>query len=106
MSDYSFSKKRDGTYQLDKYDGTSSVLSIPAEYEGKPVFFDDTHKCVFYNLDDIYGGAVEDRLPHHEQPYLWEYSVKDLRKSPWIDTKGKSRAAHKSNDCHKSVATR
>ena len=37
MSEYSFSKKRDGTYQLDSYDGSSTVLNIPAEYDGRPV---------------------------------------------------------------------
>ena len=37
MSDFSFSRKRDGSYQLDKYDGASAVLSIPSEYEGHPV---------------------------------------------------------------------
>ena len=37
MSDYSFTRKRDGTYQLDGYSGSSSVLALPSEYEGRPV---------------------------------------------------------------------
>ena len=37
MSEFTFSKKRDGSYQLDGYEGASSVLSIPSEHEGRPV---------------------------------------------------------------------
>ena len=37
MSDYTFTKKRDGTYQLDSYGGSSSVLDIPSAYSGQPV---------------------------------------------------------------------
>ena len=55
---------------------------MEVEYDGNPVFFDDANGCVVYVLDNIYG-------VHYEKPYLWEYSVKDLRKSPWIETKDK-----------------
>ena len=37
MSEFTFTRKRDGTYQIDSYEGTSAVLAIPSEHEGKPV---------------------------------------------------------------------
>ena len=37
MSDFSFSRRRDGNYQVDSYEGASPVVHIPSEYEGKPV---------------------------------------------------------------------
>ena len=37
MSGFAFSKRRDGSYQLDSYQGSSSVISIPSEFEGHPV---------------------------------------------------------------------
>ena len=44
MSEFTFTRKRDGTYQIDSYEGTSAVLAIPSEHEGKPVtsIADDT----------------------------------------------------------------
>ena len=37
MSDYSFSRRRDGTFQVDGCEGVPSVIEIPSEYEGQPV---------------------------------------------------------------------
>ena len=37
MSEFTFTRKRDGSYQIDSYEGSSSVLVIPSEYEGHPV---------------------------------------------------------------------
>ena len=37
MSDFAFTKKRDGSYRLDGYEGASAIISIPSEYEGRPV---------------------------------------------------------------------
>ena len=37
MPDFVFSRRRDGSVQLDSYEGNESILKIPAEYEGHPV---------------------------------------------------------------------
>lgn len=37
MADYLFSIRRDGTAQLDSYEGKDSQIVIPDHYEGKPV---------------------------------------------------------------------
>ena len=37
MPDYVFSRKRDGTFQLESCDSPDANLFIPAEYEGRPV---------------------------------------------------------------------
>ena len=36
-SEFSFSRRRDGSYRVDSYDGPSFSISIPSEYEGHPV---------------------------------------------------------------------
>ena len=37
MSDFTFSRRRDGSFQVDGYHGDSPAIAIPSEYEGKPV---------------------------------------------------------------------
>ena len=37
MADYLFSVRRDGTAQLDSYEGKEVHIVIPDQYEGKPV---------------------------------------------------------------------
>ena len=37
MSDFLFSRRRDGTYRLDTYEGAESTVVIPSSFEGKPV---------------------------------------------------------------------
>ena len=37
MSDFSFSRRRDGTYRLDAYEGSENTVVIPSSYDGRPV---------------------------------------------------------------------
>ena len=37
MSDFLFSVRRDGSAQLDGYEGNETAVVIPSEYEGHPV---------------------------------------------------------------------
>ena len=37
MTDFTFSRKRDGTFQVEGCDNASSELIIPAQHEGRPV---------------------------------------------------------------------
>ena len=37
MTEYTFTRKRDGSYQVDSYEGISPVLDIPSQFDGHPV---------------------------------------------------------------------
>mgnify|MGYP007013921376 FL=1 len=37
MSDFSFSRRRDGSYRLDAYEGSDNSVIIPSSFEGHPV---------------------------------------------------------------------
>ena len=41
MTEYTFTRKRDGSYQVDSYEGISPVLDIPSQFDGKTLYAGD-----------------------------------------------------------------
>ena len=37
MSDFTFSRRRDGSYRVESYEGSENMVVIPSAYEGQPV---------------------------------------------------------------------